>query len=1126
MGGFLEFENTQFNMTAGRKVSATEGLGAAFDSRQQVGVGFFADQDLDRAALADQHAALDEIYRGRAGEFSAEVRAHMTENANQPDLDHLRSIAAEMDALGIERPDALTDEAIDRSWNSEVLRRQQAIAANEDTLSRTAAPTAIGFAGAIGAEFTDPINLATVFVGAPAKAGLLSTVALEAGLNAAIEAGQTPNRNTVNQALGLEEESVIGNALLGAGFGAALGGTVKGAQMAFPAAKEGAIAGAQRVGATTAAARRTIAQTLARSNNPAERGIAQQVLLDVEEADLAVSNSSPEATREHDTRTQEAHRALETGEAPQIPARPVTAVPRGSILNGEIEEVSPRDLVVQPKVFQFKSEADGGGVTDKLRDVPEWRSERAGVVLAFEYADGTRAVADGHQRTALAKRIMDADPTQDIKVATRVFREADGFTVEQVRQLAALKNIAEAADGMTTALARDAAKVLRVEPEAISQLPQGPGIARAQNLSALSDDAFALVINDVLPDRYAEIIGRDVADPSLHLAMVRLLERTQPSTTAQAEAIIQQALSAPITREVTEDLFGAQEIAESLFIERAKVLERAMRTLRDDRKTFAILTERGDKIEGSGKNKLDKANNKETRERLEKALAAVDALAYRAGPISEALNDGAKAYKESGRLKDASDAVVAIITDELRRNGFDGAGAGAGRQPSQSAETVRNAPDPHQGFDNPITGQGVADQVNQTRLDANERPQEGFNSDAEARADLGRLVASGASREEIDAHPAVVSALQELEARAANATNLSEVYGGDEWHASREYIFDGAAVNGTEAALPLWVENAESFAGGAVKRERRATIVLGPPAAGKSTIAEELARTKGAAILDSDEIKQTLPEFEGGIGAAAVHEESSDLTDLLEAALRADGTNIVFPKVSGSPGSIRKAIDRFKADGYTVEIVNMAVTKENAYKRMIGRFVSKGRLIPPEYVDAVGDSPSQTYRAIKDEGKADGYAEIDNNGGLDEPQPITDRAGENPLAGSRFDLQEGGRARDVPREPDAATPRETEATPEGEQFLIDGLAPITARERIQSAADAPMQARPRGGDSEIGGLFDPNDPGRFDLFDQVPTGRVVNDDGVEIASTVSRAELAAELDADDEFVEALGVCLK
>jgi hypothetical protein len=103
----------------------------------------------------------------------------------------------------------------------------------------------------------------------------------------------------------------------------------------------------------------------------------------------------------------------------------------------------------------------------------------------------------------------------------------------------------------------------------------------------------------------------------------------------------------------------------------------------------------------------------------------------------------------------------------------------------------------------------------------------------------------------------------------------------------------------------------------------------------------------------------------------------------------------------------------------------------------------------------------------------------------------------------------------------------TERTSAGEQSLFDGIEPITERTRMDERAAQPMG---KGGgaadETEIGGLFDPSDPSRFDLFDAVPVSRGFDEDGNEIAIVKSRADLAAELDADDEAVAVLDICVK
>ena len=105
---------------------------------------------------------------------------------------------------------------------------------------------------------------------------------------------------------------------------------------------------------------------------------------------------------------------------------------------------------------------------------------------------------------------------------------------------------------------------------------------------------------------------------------------------------------------------------------------------------------------------------------------------------------------------------------------------------------------------------------------------------------------------------------------------------------------------------------------------RTATIVLGPPASGKSSLAEKIATDIKAAIVDPDDAKIFMAEYDGGLGAAAVHEESSHLTFGLgdnkgvAYEIIKEGFNVVIPKVGAKPGSIRGLITDFIDLGYDV----------------------------------------------------------------------------------------------------------------------------------------------------------------------------------------------------------------
>jgi predicted ABC-type ATPase len=1112
MSGLVKVQPIDFAVTRGPDVGYIEGATAGVDNAR---ISRWTAEQRRQEEIEVPITGLMTQMADDGAVVSDDLQFQMDRGAfgsDQPAF--IEMLVSEATGLGYEIPDSLSAENIQARREDIYARDGARMDRNNETLSRaTPLGQAGAFVGAMASEFEDPVNLATIPLGVANTARLATTIAVEAVINATLEGLQTPTRNRNLVKLGQPEESILMNMAVGAVFGASIPLGIRGVQ------ELGGL-----VSTSSRAIRSRVALLSSTSRSPAAQAAGNAMTRDIQQEADAVTVETPEAVREYRTRTDEAQVAASEGRAPDMPERPLAAF--APIDNDGSQLVDPRGLLVQPEVFQFKSEIVAeGGVTPKLQGVTEWVPHRAGVTLVYEYADGSQAVADGHQRTALARRIMAQDPTQNIRLRAQVFREEDGFSVEDVRVLAALKNIGEAADGMTASMAGDAAKVLRLRPEAIADLPRGPGIGRAQNLAKLSDDAFDLFINRVIEQRFAEQIGNMVSDPSMHLPIARLIERVRPETTEQAANIISQAMEAPTSRETTSDLFGETEVVESLYLEQAKVLERAMQIMRTDRSVFKTLTDQSERIEGTGQNRLDKTTNADARGQIEVALGAIKQLAHRAGPISEALRDGAQTYRTDGRLKDAAEKLAAVVRREVERNGLAGVSDGGSRRAPQSSRAEQAAPDPNEGFSDPV-GEAAQAQVLQTRIEPRQAPEAGGIDELKA------LVAAGADRATIDSHPALQDAVARLS--AIPETDKLPGYGTDEYEASRPFVFDGESVISVDEALPRWIEGAKRLASdetgsiyNGVSNDRTATIILGPPAAGKSSIANEIAVAQRAAIIDADEIKKTIPEFDGGIGASAVHEESSAYTDALEESLRAEGANVVYPKVGAGAASIERIIAKFKAAGYTVNLVNMAVTPENAYTRMIGRFVATGRIINPKYVDAVGSLPSATFTEIKTKGGADGYAQIDNNGKRFDPQTVSETDGGNALAGTRFaDDGVGRQGPDAGNSENAGRDQQAEETSAGTQSLIDGVAPITARDRMEAAQAAPITGRPAGSDTQIGGLFDPGDPARSDLFDQVPVGRGFDNDGNEIALTMTRSDLAAELDADDEFIEQIGVCLK
>jgi hypothetical protein len=121
-------------------------------------------------------------------------------------------------------------------------------------------------------------------------------------------------------------------------------------------------------------------------------------------------------------------------------------------------------------------------------------------------------------------------------------------------------------------------------------------------------------------------------------------------------------------------------------------------------------------------------------------------------------------------------------------------------------------------------------------------------------------------------------------------------------------------------------------------------------------------------------------EFRGGIGANSVHEESSLLSGYVLGSMINHGSNLVLPKVGGSAASIERLTNTLKLNGYKVNLVNVDVNEENAFRRATKRFLNSGRLISADYTREVDGNPTRTYNKLKASGNYVATASVDANG--------------------------------------------------------------------------------------------------------------------------------------------------
>lgn len=167
---------------------------------------------------------------------------------------------------------------------------------------------------------------------------------------------------------------------------------------------------------------------------------------------------------------------------------------------------------------------------------------------------------------------------------------------------------------------------------------------------------------------------------------------------------------------------------------------------------------------------------------------------------------------------------------------------------------------------------------------------------------------------------------------------------------------------------------------GEILRDKRLDIVIGLPAAGKSSaLAEPISELCQSRIIDSDEAKKLLPEYQNGWGAGVVHKESQGISEQQFKAAISNGENFVYPRVGGDCKELEDLIKRAKKQGYKVYVHFNDLNKNKALGRMINRFLETGRFINPDLITKYGNSIENTYQSLKNSTLIDGFSKWSND---------------------------------------------------------------------------------------------------------------------------------------------------
>lgn len=193
---------------------------------------------------------------------------------------------------------------------------------------------------------------------------------------------------------------------------------------------------------------------------------------------------------------------------------------------------------------------------------------------------------------------------------------------------------------------------------------------------------------------------------------------------------------------------------------------------------------------------------------------------------------------------------------------------------------------------------------------------------------------------------------------------------------------------------------------GPVRQERRMDIVIGLPGSGKSSVyTERLSQQYGSRVIDTDDFREYIPEYNGS-NASVVHEEASEIRDMVFEAALGKGDNVLLSTIGANANKLEGQIARYRQLGYSVYLHLNELPNSKSIARAIGRYISEdgslGRYVSPKLIEAYGDKPTQTYLYLTGQGGTE-------NGGLGSDLR-TGRGQSSENAGQNAGTQEGSAA--------------------------------------------------------------------------------------------------------------------
>jgi hypothetical protein len=313
--------------------------------------------------------------------------------------------------------------------------------------------------------------------------------------------------------------------------------------------------------------------------------------------------------------------------------------------SGEIVRVA--DIGANPERFQFRLDYGEGGQTSDRPVIEKWNPDLGKGVWVWQDKAGKMWVADGHHRLARAKKLGVED------MSVELYREADGVSAEQIRALAALKNISQPGG----AKAIDVMEFVALHPQKAKALEDAgvpmtlASVAKGIRLANLPQVARREVIKGDLPEGKAAIVGDAFGkNQDIGFEMLKGLRNnkrwqrmTEPQFEVLARMLTEIASKAGPAKKAQAGLFGAIP-ADYALEDKAELVGSLTSAMRKEVSVLRLASKprHQDSLKSYG-NIIKAQSNLEAAGRLEELADIIDREVTLVGPVSSAVVEALKA---------------------------------------------------------------------------------------------------------------------------------------------------------------------------------------------------------------------------------------------------------------------------------------------------------------------------------------------------------------------------------------------------------------------------------------------------------------------------------------------------